>query len=247
MSHARAYESRRNNMIEILKHFALNKEVPQFGLEKIIGCSYRTIIRELRALHSDGFIKLLRSQAFGEKGKARNIWSPRFRALLYAWYLFENQPDKQDLIADIHKDAWSIFQEWDYLSRNPEIRECVRRSINMSKSDDGYSTFNRMFDYIGKYSGTMILSEERAEEVNDYVKRRMEITALALESMFSDSNWEYWKGEWVTQVDILTDRAFDRLDYFLKNPRLRIIIERHIKLVEKQFERAKLIREKYDI
>lgn len=241
------YQGRTNNLLKIISYFTLHQEVPQHGLDKIIGCSYRTIIRELQTLHSLGYIQLARSRSSGTKGKARNVWVPRFRTLLLGWYLFEDDEDAQDEIARIHKNTWSIFHEWDYLAINSEIQEHVRFCINRSRHAEGFRDNHSIGSFFYSFSGKVNIPYDHAEETDNFTKNRMEVAALGLDNLYGDWDWHYHDGKWVEQEDYLKEKGFKYLDYFMENSNLKSIIISYLRLSEMKYLRTRRIFSRYRI
>ena len=106
------YKTRQRKIMEILETLALNKEVTQYSLHKILGCSYRTILRQLKTLQQMEFIRLKRTEPSLKGGKEKNVWEITFKGLLAVLGTRPNIWKNIDRIAEAHRDSFLLFKKW---------------------------------------------------------------------------------------------------------------------------------------
>jgi len=102
---------------KILRILALNKEVYQYGLDKEVGVSYRTILRTLHSLEELGIIRVSRKEESEKRGKERNVWEITLQGLLELLHLDEEVWKQIGLIAETHREKLLIFKKWGLLRK----------------------------------------------------------------------------------------------------------------------------------
>jgi DNA-binding Lrp family transcriptional regulator len=90
----------------ILETLAKKKEYPQYKMEKLVGKTYRTVLRRVQFLEKSGLIRLTRSEPGpkGEGGKKRKIYSLTIHGLMVI-LSSEKGPGYFDRIAE----TWSFM------------------------------------------------------------------------------------------------------------------------------------------
>ena len=132
------YLSRKENLTAILKQLTLNGETAQNEIHSKIGCSYRTIVRELPRLEKMG-LTTRSDETTNNVGRPRYLWNVTFLGVLAFFGLlsYSNKKKGVDLkivekIAKIHSDKWVIFQEWNYICENDKSATPVLSFILLS-------------------------------------------------------------------------------------------------------------------
>jgi len=160
------YSPRLEKLRKTLEVLAYNKEVYQRDLAEKVGCSYRTIVRQLKLLHDLGLARIIRTEP-SKRGKDRNVWEITFYGLIE--FMSMSFPLRLirgiDHLASIHKDKWLIFQEWNHLSKDPEIKDMVIAGIGK-------------FLISGKYKPFFYTTKKSAKELEQIAEFRKKIQKL---------------------------------------------------------------------
>jgi hypothetical protein len=239
------YKVREQKITELLKQFALAKELYQSKIPKLCKTSRRNIIRQLQILQRVGFIRLDRNVHEKHKmGRGRQVWAIRFTGLIAALDgildPFNPAYDKEETATDIinslmkqiaetHRKQWLIFQEWPYLTQNAELRDLL---------------FDGIRRFLGKSQGTLNIDsclrqvqEEGEEAFNRFqpfreseLETEVTLAALWLDLPFrhsfvpedlEDSSGHGTDGLWVLAM---------------KNENLRIFINRQFEEKHKEYK-----------
>ena len=124
---------------DVLTYLVLNGQGVQKELGSIVGCSDRTIIREVGKMRAAGYV----DQDVGlerKRGKPRFILYPTFFGVLEIFMGFdlysaettaEMNARAQTLIeiAKKHKDMWVIFEEWEYIDAVEDLLDYTLKAI----------------------------------------------------------------------------------------------------------------------
>jgi len=125
------YKPRLQKMFKILEVLSLNPEVYQYDLAKKVGCSYRTVIRQLKTLKNLKLIRLVRTEPSEKKGKEKNVWQLTLRGLLISLTSNQRVWQQIDVVANAHKDKLLIFKKWAYFTEKG-LREEIIKSLKKS-------------------------------------------------------------------------------------------------------------------
>jgi len=121
----------------ILTHLVLKGQAVQLKLPEIVGCSYRTVIREVNNLRAAGYVEhagLIRT-----KRKPRFLLRPTFFGVLEIFMeVYEDTKSIDDIprmyktlaeIAERHKDLWIVFEEWEYIDGCEDLLDYTLKAI----------------------------------------------------------------------------------------------------------------------
>ncbi len=131
----------------ILTHLVLKGQEFQHDLPGIVGCSYRTVIREVGVMREAGYIEhdvgLERDHDMGlerKRGKPRFVLRPTFFGVLEIFMWVDKDTKSIDdilhmyktlaEIAEIHKDRWIVFAEWKFIDNNEDLLGLTLSAIN---------------------------------------------------------------------------------------------------------------------
>jgi len=117
-----------NNAKDILSHLVLEGQAVQLELPGIVGCSYRTVLREVGNMRAAGYVDhdvgLIR-----KRGKPRFVLHPTFFGVLEVLVKFEKDSETLSKIAERHRDIWVLFEEWDYIAANKDLLDLTLSAI----------------------------------------------------------------------------------------------------------------------
>ncbi|MCX8189493.1 MAG: hypothetical protein N3F64_07250 [Nitrososphaeria archaeon] len=89
------YRNTLETSIRILEAIAKNREIYQYDLPKIIGKSYRQILRHLEQLEDINFIHVIRFEPSTKKGKDKKVYELTLNGLLaYLQYIAIKNPER---------------------------------------------------------------------------------------------------------------------------------------------------------
>jgi len=117
--------------LKILKQFTLNKEVYQYGLEKKIGVSYRTILRTLHELRELRLLRIVRKERSEKRGKERNVWGITRRGLLQLLLLDEETWKQIALMAEVHPEKLLTFKKWKFFEKE-NLKETITTTLRIT-------------------------------------------------------------------------------------------------------------------
>jgi DNA-binding PadR family transcriptional regulator len=202
MSHRKiilpGYKKISKHTINTLKHLVLNEESLQYRLDKIIGCSYRTILRVLHKLENDGLARIKRKEQSKRKGKMKNIWGPTFAGVLLVFNWLSNDPTQLHIISKIYRHEWIIFREWEYISESQTAKDYIIYEISQFFKRNAL-----LLIYQLKHQPKLIIGKWTKNIVTEEV--------LGIQEALEDS-----------------PTAIKNLQHFILNPNLKPIIERYI-------------------
>ncbi|MFQ6053972.1 MAG: hypothetical protein ACE5OO_07090 [Candidatus Bathyarchaeia archaeon] len=119
----------------ILEHLVLHRETAQLELPRVVGCSYRTVLREIRGLEELGFVELACLERVKKHGKSRYIRRPTFLGVLEVFKESADDPEALSRIAERHRDAWVIFREWGHIAGDAVARDLMLSAIRACSAE----------------------------------------------------------------------------------------------------------------
>ena len=150
--------------------------------------------------------------------------------------------DEIDNIIKKRKDDWVIFQEWDYISQNHEVKSFVLSSlinaiprIRFFNYDEEFEWFKRYIDFNEEkvithdFFNKLVLSE----------KERLSGMALGVISLFNNDEWIFIEDKWCENKESNKKEIYEYLKYLMKNIKLKKIIVKYMKLEECKYKRLK--------
>ncbi|MDG6222543.1 MAG: hypothetical protein QCH99_04705 [Candidatus Bathyarchaeota archaeon] len=221
------YSKRMVNLKDTLSVLSSNEEVYQSKIPQLVGCNYRTTIRQLQLLENLGLAKIVRTEPTGKQGRAHNVWQITFKGLLLSLSL---NPENIDEIARMHSQKWIVFSEWEALTEDPEIKQFLKNQISLTSSDFQIKWNNLSNKEAIKSHGIFIKENpdiERTFEVFRLTKATL--TSLGLDMIFTYKAYppyinnenhviiKHWKNCW-------------------KNPRIRTFMEEQFTLEKVKHE-----------
>jgi len=112
----------------IMKHLVLRGQAVQLELPRIVGCSYRTVLREVGNMRAAGYVDhdvgLIR-----KRGKPRFVLHPTFFGVLEIIMGFEKDLETMAEIAEKYTGIWVVFEEWDYIATNKDLLDLTLSAI----------------------------------------------------------------------------------------------------------------------
>jgi len=228
---------------EILKHMAIYNDTEQAEFPKILGCSYRTILREIKLLELGHYISFVRNRPLGERGRPRNVWKITFFGLLTVIKQFVDKYEPiPDVIIQNFKNDWIIFKEWEYLTKDDRIKKFVESSISMFLIGQNFS-IEELNEARSDYRRPGFFTDE--DDKREYKEGRK----------WSEVYWKIRIAQNCLGLNYLLDSSLSNDDedikwilrkyliYCLKNPRLQQFIENQLKeLYEIRFQRYLIVR-----
>lgn len=119
------YSTRQQKLGEILKFLAYTKEIYQQEIAVKAHVSERSVIRLLRILRGAGLIEISRTEPSSRNGMPKNVWQLTFAGIMSVLASSDIRSKEIDRIARIHSNKWIIFQEWEDLTRNPDVKQML--------------------------------------------------------------------------------------------------------------------------
>ena len=120
MSHIIPENTYKNkNMFKILELLALEGETAQAEMPEIIGCSYRTVLRELKKLENALLIRHSGYRRKKKKGPEQMVWTLTFNGILC---LIRWNPEKAEFMVEKNSQLSILFQEWSYIKNDDEVK-----------------------------------------------------------------------------------------------------------------------------
>lgn len=186
-----SYKRGMETLYRILRELALNQKVEQYKLPKTTGVSYRTVLRQLKLLKSLGFARVAEQKRSQKRGKEKNIWGITFLGIMA--YMRNASIKEIDQIAKVHKDKWIVFQEWDYLSRDSEIKNLVIRGILRYAGEHGLEIPKPNFTHLKEVSKTtQIIMRYIGGSLEELYKKEATECAFYLDIIFKYKAWLPW-------------------------------------------------------
>ena len=185
------YSSRMEMLWKILEKLALNKEVYQKKLGNLVGCSYRTAMRQLQLLNKLGLIRLARTEESSKRGKDCNIWEITFDGLLQ---VLQHKEELIDQIAQVHSNKWLVFHEWEAFSKDPEVKDVVVLGISVFVGQKP-TIFRSRVDLKEISEMSKILTQEHKgifDQIEKLEKTEATLKALRLDLIFTHKAWPPW-------------------------------------------------------
>ena len=224
-------------LLKTLEALALNNEISQAELPEIVGCSYRTIIRQLKLLKALGLAEIKRKEP-SIKGKDRHIWTITFQGLMsfISWLPIGIEEKYLDDLARNHKDKWLIFECWEYLTRDPGVKKILINSLSLAASEAAIFKFpSRFRKNYNHFALAKIYEKANLEEL---IVREVTLKTLMLWPMFQAGGLP----PWVFKSENANDPLVKLWRLCLKHPRLRKFIEEQFEYEEKKHQNIKLFR-----
>lgn len=103
----------------ILKNLVLKGETLQLELPGMVGCTERTVIREIKKLRNSGYVEDAGVER--TKRRPRLLLRSTFFGVLEVLMMFGNDPNTTSEIVERNRDAWVVFEEWGYISSNGHL------------------------------------------------------------------------------------------------------------------------------
>lgn len=170
------------NNSKLLKLLALNKELYQTKMPEMCRISDRTILRQLKLLKKLGLIRIARREKSLKNGKEKNVLELTFTGLLMVISDIFLPEKELDQIAENHKDKWLIFQTWDKLAKDPEVKRAIMNSIQLYARQHSLTELHKsVADRLGEDESWKAWLEVREQNV----KREATLSALMLDKVFS--------------------------------------------------------------
>lgn len=131
------YSKRGEKIYKILKLLALNGQLYQKDLSRLVGTSYRNLIRQLQLLRNGGLIRVARTEPSSKKGRDKNVWELTVMGLIEVIKRLNEFKDESefDAIAKAQRDKSVVFQEWEFLAKDPEIKKHVLLGMGLFVRD----------------------------------------------------------------------------------------------------------------
>lgn len=218
---------RGESSFNILKQLALYGELAQKVIPEKAKCSYRTVLREIRVLDGLGWIEFVREEREKRKqGPPQNVWKISFQGLMAIIGLLDVFSDDFEKIINAQKNEWIIFEEWDFISRNEEVKTLV---LNELKSYCNLHKLNVLI-YFSWYKkilyGDDITEEFFENGVIPSLKRDLTKIILGVDNILS-----FYGSSLRSNFN---PRFHDAFLYFLKNPKLKSFIVNQLNYEERR-------------
>lgn len=159
---------------DILRHLVEHGETEQKELPLILGCSYRTVLREIEALELMNYIEFVRKRPNGGRGRPRNVWKATIFGLFTVIKQIVQYKSASDAVENWiqipikiiqeYSDSLLIFQEWQYLTHIKKINRHFQLMVWLYFTSRGWSIENFEEDRISAGSWS------RNDADNDYWK-----------------------------------------------------------------------------
>ena len=223
--------------VEILQHFAENKEAYQYGLDKKLSVSYRTILRNLHDLEKHKLLKIVRKEPSKKQGKPKNVWAITFYGLMEVLKYMNNKTI--DVIAQKYSDKWLIFAEWLYLKKKGGkwLYELVR-GVSLSFNSLQTNVLPKFTEREIKQMGFTLKQREKHENkmrsfILENTKQECTDKILGLDSLFGSRENLLVRFLLNTPEEwMLHESARRTCNLFVDNPRIR-------EYIDKRFEQEK--------
>jgi len=111
--------------LKILTALAEHKEFEQYRLPKETGFSYRTVLRLLKLMEQDRWIRLVRAEASAKGGKDKKIYSLTLRGLTIALMISKDMDkiiEKQSDMLPLVLGKWAYFKS---VGLEKEMKEAI--------------------------------------------------------------------------------------------------------------------------
>jgi DNA-binding PadR family transcriptional regulator len=205
-----------DTLLSLLSLLAVEKEFGQYKMPKAIKTSYRTLLRYIKLLETDGYIRLVRTEPSKKGGKDRKVYSLTFKGLMYAM-LNTTDPEKLVTIINNKADMLLAFKKYP-LFENAGLKDYFLHSLN--------STINSYFihEVTWQLKG-FELQFNKQEDWQDIIGRLL-LTSPFLLTRGQPDQWETWRKKFIEVVK--------------KDPELRKFVSASLK---KQEDRLAQVRE----
>lgn len=113
--------------LEILALLAIQKEVAQYDMPKLLGKTYRTVLRHLKPLEKDVLIKVSRTEPSTKKGKDRKVYTLTMAGLIEI-LKYKNPYETIDLIAENYAEVFPlVFGKWAFFNKEGQRSIAIER------------------------------------------------------------------------------------------------------------------------
>ena len=236
------YSSRLEKLWKTLEALVYNVEVFQGDLPKKVGCSYRTLIRQLQLLKNLGLARIVRTEPV-KRGRARNVWEVTFAGLTafmgsekFDFKTSDYVVKEIDRIAEIQKHKWLIFREWETFSKTPELKELMANGIMIFCGERSqrylYSKRKRELEEIAKTWGSFYTKYKHLGLYGEKLeKKEATIRALHLDMVFEGA----WP-PWLDTLEGLNHALVKLWKSCMSNPDLRKFIQNQFEFEEERYK-----------
>jgi hypothetical protein len=157
---------------------------------KAIKTSYRTLLRYLKLLETDGYIRLDRTEPSKKGGKDRKVYSLTFKGLMYA-LLNTTDPEKLVTIINNKADMLLAFKKYP-LFENAGLKDYFIHSLN--STIDSYFIHEVTWQLKG-----FELQFDKQEDWRELIDRTLLTSPFILKQGQPDQ-WETWRKEFIEVV-----------------------------------------------
>lgn len=242
----------------ILRFLALNGKANRYeikkGLEraKEIGeaekdLTYQGIHSSMKKLIKNNLIRIV-DESHAKSGGKKRIYALSILGLFTIIGLSNASltQEKMNKIIENNKNKYFVFNEWNEISRNPEIKNHIINEIRIFINRYGYyySTIYKTTvindTLIDKKSERNLLMEQYELSDSIFITKTLTRKILGLDYLYIGLH----KLKGSPPPYCLYYKTFD---YFMKNPRLRSFIEKEIEYEDKRYKEIQKIKTIYSI
>lgn len=210
------------NRTKLLKLLALNKQLYQGKMAKMCGVVDRTILRQLEPLKKLGLVRIAKKEQSAKRGKDKYVLELTFTGLLMVISDMFLPEEELDQIAENHKDKWVIFQAWDKLAKDPEVKRTIMNGIQLYASQHSLTELHKSIaDHLGKARWWKDWLGAREQNII----REATLSALMLDKVFSMGAAPPWVYEPENRDHVLVKLW----KTCIENPNVRKFIEEQFK------------------
>jgi DNA-binding PadR family transcriptional regulator len=218
--------------IIILKQFAKNGPAAGYQISKDLEFNTRKTYAALKKLETEGYIELIRVEK-NRPGLNKKIYDLTLNGLLVVLSkLHDHERDQMEKIALYHRtkltDAREIFEEWDYISRNKATKNHIIDALI------SWAKFSLHFIHIRPDSEGFKQFWDKKQTLHSPfgLSQDGRISPFFLPSEYSLLGYAFMLNELVGDQPGFTYKdnpeMNEVLEYCLKNPNLKKVIEREI-------------------
>jgi len=155
--------------LKLLSLLANHKEYPQYEMPKATNISYRTILRYLKPLEKQGYIRVARTEPSEKGGKDKKFYEITFLGLVNVLAKQENIYKDIDKVAQTHSDFLPlVFGKWKFFEESGLKKTIVEhiKLASMTLNSDVFWAFRmRSFEERRQYEANYKEKEKEMEKV----------------------------------------------------------------------------------